>query len=263
MERFGLRNVAKSYRIPYTEGMNKIVIVTGASCGIGKAIAIQFIKAGYEVHGVYNTSKDAADQLTQEYGIIFHQADLSRREQTERLADELATLPIYALVNDAGIWEADNLNEMDYGVWDKTLEVNLTAPLILSQKLSKVMSEGSSIVNISSTDGLIGAFDGTSYSASKAALINLTKSLGIHLGPKNIRVNAVAPGWIDTDMVGEAPAKTSQEMTPLGRNGQPEEIASVVEFLISDKASYINGETIVVDGGLINVDYVLKKESSK
>lgn len=242
--------------------MKKIVIVTGASRGIGKAIAVQLAKSDYEVHGVYNMSKDATNQLAKEHGIIFHQADLSQREQTLRLADELAKLKIYALVNDAGIWEADNLDDMDYTVWDKTIEVNLTAPLILTQNLAKSMSKGSSIVNITSTDGLIGAFDGTSYSASKAALINITKSFGIHLGPKDIRVNAVAPGWIDTDVVSEAPTETSQEMTPLRRNGRPEEIANVVEFLISDKASYINGETIVVDGGLINVDYVLKKEAA-
>jgi NAD(P)-dependent dehydrogenase (short-subunit alcohol dehydrogenase family) len=243
--------------------MNKTVIVTGASKGIGRAIAIQLVKSGYEVHGVYNSSKDEADQLTKEHGIIFHQADLSQREQTLKLAEELLPLQIHALVNDAGIFEMDNLDDMDYAIWDKTLEVNLTAPLILSQKLSKSMSSGSSIVNIASTDGMIGAFDGASYAASKAALMNVTKSLGIHLGPKNIRVNAVAPGWIDTAMVSETPAEASQAMTPLGRNGKPEEIANVVEFLISDKASYINGETIVVDGGLINVDYVLKKESGK
>lgn len=196
-------------------------------------------------------------------GIIFHQADLSQREQTLKLAEELSALQIHALVNDAGIFEMDDLDDMDYSTWDKTLEVNLTAPLILSQKLSKSMAVGSSIVNIASTDGMIGAFDSTSYAASKAALMNITKTLGIFLGPKNIRVNAVAPGWVDTDMASEVPEGVSQEMTPLGRNGKPEEIANVVEFLISDKASYINGETIVVDGGLINVDYVLKKESGK
>lgn len=243
--------------------MKKIVIVTGASQGIGRAIAVQLSAAGYEVHGVYNSSSKDADRLAREHGMVFHRADLSQREQTLALAEELSALKVYALINNAGIWEADNLDAMDYAVWDKTLEINLTAPLMLSQKLAKSMDAGSSIVNIASTDGFMGAFDGTSYSASKAALINITKSLGIYLGPKSIRVNAVAPGWIDTAMVSDAPAETSKEMTPLGRNGKPEEIANVVEFLISDKASYINGETIVVDGGLINVDYVLKKESGQ
>lgn len=247
----------------YTQEMKKIVIVTGASSGIGRAIAVQLARAEYEVHGVFNNSKEEANQLSKEYGIIFHQADLSQREQTVKFAEEISQLKIHALVNNAGIWEADDLSNMDYGVWDKTLEVNLTAPLILSQRLASSMNSGSSIVNITSTDGLMGAFDGTSYAASKAALINVTKSLGNYLGSHNIRVNAVAPGWIDTAMVSEAPTEMSQEMTPLGRNGKPEEIANVVEFLISEKASFVNGETIVADGGLLNVDYVLKKESEQ
>lgn len=241
--------------------MNKIAVVTGASRGIGRAIAIQLVKTGYTVHGIYNSSQKEADSLNAEYGIIFHQADLSDRQQTLRLIDELALLQVHTLVNDAGIWEADNLDDMSYDVWDKTIALNLTAPVMLSLGLSKSLQAGGSIVNIASTDGMIGAFSGLSYSASKAALINVTKTLGIHYGPRNIRVNAIAPGWIDTAMVNDAPAATSIEMTPLGRNGKPEEIAQVVDFLVSDKASYINGETIVVDGGLINVDYVLKKES--
>lgn len=240
----------------------KIVIVTGASKGIGKAIALRLVEAGYEVHGTYNTSKDEADALSTEHGIVFHQADLSSREDTQRLASELASLPnIYGLVNDAGIWVADNLDDMDYVNWDKTLAINLTAPLVLSLTIGKVMKSGGSIVNIASTDGMKGAYDGLSYSVSKAGLINLTQTLGIHFGPKGVRVNAIAPGWIDTAMVSEAPAQASAEMTPLGRNGRPEEIANVAEFLLSDKASYINAETITVDGGLITTDWVLKKES--
>src|SRR6266542_3192750 len=137
--------------------MNKVVIVTGASKGIGSAIAVQLAKNGYEVHGVYNTSKNAADELHQEHGILFHQADLFERNQTLQLVKELSSLSIYALVNNAGIWAADDINNFDYAAWDKTFEVNLTAPLILSLELSKFMQPGSSIVNISSTDGMIGA----------------------------------------------------------------------------------------------------------
>jgi NAD(P)-dependent dehydrogenase (short-subunit alcohol dehydrogenase family) len=240
----------------------KIVVVTGASKGIGKAIALRLVEAGYEVHGTYNVSKDEADKLAVEHGIVFHQADLSSREDTQRLAKELVVLPnICGLVNDAGIWVADNLDDMDYANWDETLAINLTAPLILSLALGKVMSPSGSIVNIASTDGMKGAYGGLSYSVSKAGLINLTQTLGIHFGPNGVRVNAIAPGWIDTAMVSEAPAQASAEMTPLGRNGKPEEIANVAEFLISDKASYINAETITVDGGLITTDWVLKKES--
>ena len=172
----------------------KIVIVTGASKGIGRAIAIRLIEANYNVHGVHSNSLADADQLTAEYGIIFHQADLSHREQTLKLAKELSILKPHALINNAGIWEMDEMDGNDFSTWDKTLEVNLTAPFILSRLLSKSMDSGSSIINIASTDGLTGAYNGISYSASKAALINVTKSLGNTLGPKNIRVNAIAPG---------------------------------------------------------------------
>lgn len=243
--------------------MNNVVIVTGATKGIGRAIAIQLVQAGYEVHGVYNQAKEEAEKLNQEYGIVFHQTDLSQRAETFKLAKELSHLDIYALINNAGIFVADNLDRLDYATWDKTLEINLTAPLILSHELSHAMSKGSSIVNIASTDGMIGAFDGLSYAASKAALINMTKSLGVTLGAKGIRVNAIAPGWINTGMVDDAPSRAAEEMTPLCRIGQPEEVAHVVEFLISEKSSFINGEIIVVDGGLVNVDYVLKEESGK
>ncbi len=239
----------------------KIAVVTGASRGIGKAIAIELSQAGYEVHGTYSTSKDEADKITAKHNIIFHQADLSKRESTLKLANELSVLSVDALVNNAGIWEMDKPLNMDYATWDRTLEVNLTAPLILSTAIGKIMPRGSCIVNISSTDGMTGGYDGLSYSASKAGLISITKSLGNTLGSKGVRVNAIAPGWIDTEMVTGEIAESTATSIPLGRNGKPGEIASLVEFLVSDKASYINGETIVIDGGLFNTDDVLKKES--
>jgi len=239
----------------------KTTLVTGATRGIGKAIALELVKAGYEVHGTYSSSKDEADKLSSEHGIVFHQADLAKREDTLRLIDELSELDLHAVVNNAGIWEMDKPLAMDYSTWDRTIEVNLSAPLILSTALGKTMKPGSSIVNISSTDGMTGGYDGLSYSASKAGLISITKSLGNTLGAKGIRVNAIAPGWVNTEMVTDEIAETSSGSIPLGRHAKPEEIASVVEFLISDKASYINGETVVVDGGLFNTDDVLKKES--
>jgi NAD(P)-dependent dehydrogenase (short-subunit alcohol dehydrogenase family) len=239
----------------------KTVLVTGSTRGIGKAIALELVKAGYEVHGTYNASKDEADKLHSEHGIVFHQADLAKRDDTLRLVKELSGLDLYAVVNNAGIWEMDKPMDMNYATWDRTIEVNLTAPLILSTALAKQMKSGSSIVNISSTDGMTGGYDGLSYSASKAGLISITKSLGNTLGTKGVRVNAIAPGWVNTEMVTDEIAETSSVSIPLGRHAKPEEIATVVEFLISDKASYINGETIVVDGGLFNTDDTLKRES--
>ncbi len=239
----------------------RITVVTGASKGIGRAIAIQLAQAGYVVHGTYNSSQEDADTLHKEYGIKFHKADLSQRQDTLRLAEELAELDVFALINNAGIWEMDNVKDMRYETWDRTMEVNLNAPLILATTLAKSMKRGASVVNISSTDGLTGGYNGLSYSASKAGLISITKSLGNTLGAKGIRVNAIAPGWVDTEMVPTDIASVSSEAIPLGRNGRPQEIADLVEFLISEKASYINGETIAIDGGLFNTDLILKRES--
>lgn len=241
--------------------MGKAVVVTGSSRGIGKAIAIKLAGNGYEVHGTFSSSKQEADKLSAEHGIVFHQVDLTKREDTLRLADELASLDLYALVNNAGIWEMDKITDMDYANWDRTMEVNLTAPVILSTQLAKSMQRGGSVVNISSTDGMTGGYNGLSYSASKAGLISITKSLGNTLGSKGIRVNAIAPGWVDTEMVTDGIEESSSNTIPLGRHASPEEIASVAAFLISDQASYVNGETIVVDGGLFNTDDVLRQES--
>lgn len=239
----------------------RVVVVTGATQGIGRSIAIQLSKQGYSVHGVFNSSLADAKDLQQKHDIHFHQADLSKRDRTVLLANRLATLKPFALINNAGIFEMDDLSQAAFGTWDRTIEVNLTAPLILSRTIGAAMDPGSSIVNISSTDGILGAYDGISYSASKAGLISITKSLGNTFGPRGVRVNAIAPGWIETAMVDDNAVQNAQETNPMQRTAKAEEIAHVVEFLISSKASYINGETIIVDGGGINVDYGLKKES--
>lgn len=241
--------------------MSKIVIVTGASRGIGRAIAICLSNAGYKVHGTYNTGKEEADTMGKEYGIVFHQVDLSDRNKTSKVANELTLLKPYGLVNNAGALELNDWDDFTEEQWDKTIEVNLSSIFILTRKVGHSMPKGGSIVNIASTDGLMGAFDGIAYATSKAGLMNLTKTMSIHLGKRGVRANTIAPGWINTAMASEVPAKIPQEMTPLGRLGEPEEIANVVVFLLSDKASYINGATIVVDGGLSNVDYTLKAES--
>ena len=241
--------------------MDKIVIVSGASKGIGRATSLLLKEAGWEVHGLYNSDKASADQLASEHGIICHHVNLANRAETEAIAKELAALNPQGLVNNAGLLELANWNSFTLKQWDDSLEVNLTAIFILTRTISSNMPHGGAIVNIASTDGFAGAFDGIGYATSKAALMNLTKTMSIHLGKRGIRTNAIAPGWINTAMASEVPAKAPQEMTPLGRLGEPDEIASIVEFLLSDKASYINGATIVADGGLSNVDYTLKAEA--
>ncbi|MBI2797819.1 SDR family oxidoreductase [Candidatus Saccharibacteria bacterium] len=150
----------------------------------------------------------------------------------------------------------------DLNKWDRSLEVMLTAPYIVVEALNHNMPWGSAVVNIVSNDAATGAFVGFAYSAAKSGLISLTKSLGNVLGYKGIRVNAIAPGWIDTDMGPENDVikKAAEEVTPLGRIGRPEEIAETATFLLSDKASFINGAVIFEDGGQSNVDYTLYKE---
>ena len=143
--------------------------------------------------------------------------------------------------------------------FDKIMEVNLNAPMMLSHVLRDSIDKGGSIINISSTDGLIGSLSSIAYSASKAALINISKSLTNVYAQKKIRVNTIAPGWVGDGM--DSPAiEDAKWINPLGRTGRYEEIANVVYFLISDQANFINGETLVVDGGSSAVDYVLKKE---
>ncbi|HSX01265.1 MAG TPA: SDR family oxidoreductase [Candidatus Saccharimonas sp.] len=241
--------------------MSKTILVTGASQGIGRATAIHLAKAGYTVHGTYRSHPEEAKQLSDQHSITFHEVDLADRASTIKCAEQLASLKLDGLVNNAGIFELENWDDLSYDAWDRTFQVNLTAPFILSHILSRTMPSGASIVNIASTDGFKAAFNTIAYGASKAALINLTQSLSANLGPKGIRVNAVAPGWIDTSMSDNAPAGVVEAVTPLGRKGSPEEVAQAVEFLLSDQASFISGHTLVVDGGLLGIDYTLKKES--
>ena len=143
--------------------------------------------------------------------------------------------------------------------WSNVLEVNVTAPLHLVHGLRGALGAQASVVNIASTDGMTGTFASLAYSASKAALINLTKSLGNVLGPSGIRANAIAPGWVDTGMSTDA-SYAAGGQTPLGRNGRPAEIADVALFLLGDTSSYVNGSTIIVDGGYTNVDVIMLQE---
>jgi len=241
--------------------MKKTALVTGVSKNIGNAIARKLVSDGYFVHGTYNTSEKEALKLKEDIkDIELHQVDFIDRKQTLSLIEELKNVKFDALVNNAGIIIFEAFDKLSYNNWDKVLEVNLNTPFILSHGLRNNFNKGSVIVNIASTDGMTGTFASVSYSASKAALINLTKSLGNVLGRRGIRAVAIAPGWVGSGM--DSPAvKEAMANNPLGRNAKPEEIANVVSFLVSEKASFINGQTIIVDGGYQNVDPILKKEA--
>lgn len=236
------------------------VLVTGASQGIGRGIAERLRSEGAEVVGTFRESIDAATEL-RSAGVRMLHADFSTRQGTEAACAELAAAgPFDHIVNNAGIVEFELWTEFTIEAWDRTLEVNVNAPLLLTLTLTPRMVEGSSIVNVASTDGYTGSFGSIAYSASKAALINLTKSLGNVLGERGIRVNVVAPGWVDTGMSTDASYDATQ-LTPLGRNGTPADIASAVLFLLSEQAAFVNGATLIVDGGYTNVDSIMKREN--
>lgn len=188
--------------------------------------------------------------------------DFSDRGQVVGLVEKLAGVSFDGIVNSAGGFVATDFEDFDMVAWDRVFDVNVHAPLVLIQGLQKQLVDGASIVNISSTDGMTGAVSGMAYAASKAALINLSMSLANVLALRGIRVNAVAPGWIGDGM--RAPPEILEEarkFNPLKRVGTYEDIANAVCFLLSEKAAYVNGTTLVVDGGETATSYLLKKES--
>lgn len=147
---------------------------------------------------------------------------------------------------------------MPLDAWDRTLEVNVTAPLILAQAIGPRLPAGGSIVNVASIDAFVGSYRGIAYSASKAAVLSLTRSLANVLGLPGVRANAVTSGWIDSGILTES--HEAANITPLGRNGKPADIAGIVAFLLDSEAAYITGASIVADGGYSGVDYYMKKE---
>lgn len=233
----------------------KNVLITGVTRGIGKAICYQLAKDGYYIYGIYKSDNiNNINQLKKDIkNLTLYKADLTIRKNTLDLIKKLKKIKFYAIVNNAGMFLAEKLQDQTLEIWDKTLELNVTAPKIITSMLADNIEKGGAVINISSIYGYVyGGYSGIIYATSKAAVANLTKTLGNHLGRQNIRVNAIAPGMVDTDMSrsnGLDVLKAIAKKTPLGRIGKPEEIANIVSFLISDKASYINGATIIADGG--------------
>ncbi len=240
---------------------NKRILVTGASKGIGRAIAESLLAKGAEIIGTYNTGKQEADELLAAGVSEMVQVDFADRELTAKVLASLCKKPPFdGIVSNAGVVEFEKWDELTLDSWDRVFDVNVRATLSTIKALSKSMPIGASIVVIASTDGLIGSFSSISYSASKAALINLTKSLANILGSSGIRVNAISPGWVDTGMSTEESYEATQ-LTPLGRNGKPEDVAELVKFLLSDAAAFITGGNYIVDGGYTCVDSIMKKEN--
>jgi 3-oxoacyl-[acyl-carrier protein] reductase len=235
----------------------RVALVTGGSRGLGAAIARELAAAGAKVAVNYHASGEAAESIASEIGGIAVGGDVSNPEQAreiiERAESELGDLDI--LVNNAGITRDTLIARMSDEEWDGVLATNLSAAFHTSRAVARKMlrRRSGAIVNMSSYVGLHGNPGQTNYAATKAGLIGFTKALAKELGTRGVRVNAVAPGYITTDIT-SAMSDEMRELllraTPLGRLGEPEDVARAVRFLCSDEASYITGEVLLVDGGL-------------
>lgn len=256
----------------------KQALVTGVSwtTGIGFATVKQLVLDGYYVYAIYhNSESDAKDTVNDTDNIEFIQCDLSDRIAIFELLKRFDGIKLDVIVNNAGAFSGEeDINNYDIEVWDRVMAVNVTAPLILSTGLKKNLNSNAVIINIVSTDGLKGSFSSMAYAASKAALINLTDSLAINFGydEKKIRVTAVCPGWVKTfdesdpsssEMVPFISRSTGSQLCPLERFATPEEIANVISFLVSDKASFISGGFIPVHGGYNGVSFDMYVESGR
>jgi len=229
------------------------ILITGAANGIGNVTAQKARDKGYNVFGLDKVKVDASQAEFAK--ITWIHADLSEPKQVERVIRDLKNTPLFALVNNAAEILGSPWEDFDFNEWDKAIEANLTAPLRLSHGLRDNFVKDGSIINISSQGGRHAAYASIPYTFTKAGQINLTQSLAANFGSKGVRVNAVVPGWVNTESAKPYIPSVAAEVTPLGRNAEPEEIADVILWLISDEARFVNGTQLVVDGGYDAIDY--------
>ncbi|MDX1470525.1 MAG: 3-oxoacyl-[acyl-carrier-protein] reductase [Flavobacteriaceae bacterium] len=241
----------------------KTAIITGASRGIGRGIALVFAEHGANVAFTYSSSQSAAEELEEELknaGVKAkaYKSDAASFEESQKLAEEVANEfgSIDILVNNAGITKDNLLMRISEEDFDKVIEVNLKSVFNMTKAVQRTMlkQRKGSIINMSSVVGIKGNAGQTNYAASKAGIIGFSKSVALELGSRNIRSNVIAPGFIETEMTGKLDEKTVNEWRnaiPLKRGGTPEDIANACVFLASDMSAYITGQTINVDGGML------------
>ena len=241
----------------------KVAIVTGASRGIGKAIAEKFIAQGAKVAFTYRSSAEAAAALEKELSagggtVKGFQSDAASMTDAERLVGEVVEAfgTVDIVINNAGITDDTLLMRMTEEQWDRVISVNLKSCFNLTKAVMRTMLKArlGSIVNISSVVGVQGNAGQANYAASKAGILGFTKSVALELGSRNIRCNAIAPGFIETEMTAKLDEDTVQgwrDAIPLKRGGTPEDVANLCVFLASDMSAYITGQTLNVDGGMI------------
>ncbi len=242
---------------------NKVVLVTGASRGIGRAIAFKMAQEGANVAFTYLSSVEKGQALEAELsalGIkaIGYRSDASDYKQAEELMNSVVADfgGIDVLINNAGITKDGLLMRMTEEQWDSVIQVNLKSVFNLTKAATKPMmkAKAGSIINLTSVVGIRGNAGQANYAASKAGIIGFTKSVALELGSRNIRSNAIAPGFIETEMTGELNAAATEEWKksiPLKRGGQPEEVADACVFLASDMSKYITVQVLQVDGGML------------
>lgn len=241
--------------------MNKTILITGASRGIGKAIALYLAPLGYDLVLHYNSNKSAAEETLKEVKKLGGSGrvlsfDISNRDETESVLtkdiDENGAY--YGVICNAGVNSDTPFPAMSGEAWDKVLHTNLDGlynvlhPVVMPMISAR---NGGRIIALSSISGVMGNRGQVNYAASKAGIIGAVKSLAVELAKRNITVNAIAPGVIETDMTAELPIEEIQKMIPMRRMGKPSEIASLVAYLLSDDAAYITRQVISVNGGMI------------
>ena len=242
---------------------NKTALITGATRGIGRGIAITFAKQGANVAFTFNSSVEAAQELEKElesYGVKAkgYQSNAAKFDAAQELAadvlKEFGTIDV--LINNAGITKDNLLMRISEADFDQVIEVNLKSVFNLTKAVIRPMMKQrkGSIINMSSVVGLKGNAGQANYAASKAGILGFTKSVALELGSRNIRCNTIAPGFIETEMTGKLNEEVVQgwrDSIPLKRGGTPEDIANACVFLASDMSSYITGQTLSVDGGML------------